>query len=298
MDVSLRQIRAFVCVGQLKSFTRAAAVLNLAQPTLTVQIRSLEAALGVRLLDRTSRSVDLTRVGRELLPVFGRILGDLDTALLGIRDLTKQQRGIVRIAILPSVAASTLPDAIRTFREDYPGATFALKDAIASRVLALVRSDEVDCGVMGGEVTDPAFEVLFRANDQMHIIYPNGHALAGLSRITINAIAAYPLILMDPGTSVRAIVDAAFSSAGRTPRISGEATYMMTAVSMVRAGLGLTILPGTAREIVAEPSLRSRPIDDPLLSRPVLILKKAGRTLPPLSEAFVHHLARTLSPTP
>jgi len=291
MDVSLRQIRAFVCVGQLKSFTRAAAVLNLAQPTLTVQIRSLEAALGVRLLDRTSRSVDLTRVGRELLPVFGRILGDLDTALLGIRDLTKQQRGIVRIAILPSVAASTLPDAIRTFREDYPGATFALKDAIASRVLALVRSDEVDCGVMGGEVTDPAFEVLFRANDQMHIIYPNGHALAGLSRITINAIAAYPLILMDPGTSVRAIVDAAFSSAG-------EATYMMTAVSMVRAGLGLTILPGTAREIVAEPSLRSRPIDDPLLSRPVLILKKAGRTLPPLSEAFVHHLARTLSPTP
>src|SRR6266702_3626795 len=128
MDVSLRQVRAFVCVAQLKSFTRAATVLHLAQPTLTVQIRSLEDALGVRLLDRTSRSVDLTRVGRELLPVFERILGDLDTALLGVRDLTRQRRGIVRIAILPSVAASTLPDAIRTFRERYPGASFTLKD--------------------------------------------------------------------------------------------------------------------------------------------------------------------------
>ncbi|MBH9863973.1 LysR family transcriptional regulator, partial [Clostridioides difficile] len=92
--------------------------------------------------------------------------------------------------------------------------------------------------------------------------------------------------LMDPATSVRAVVDRAFIGSGRLPRVACEATYMMTAVSMVRAGLGLTILPGAAREIRAEPLLRSRAIDDPLFERPVCLIKKAGRTMPPAAEAF------------
>ena len=105
MDLSLRQIRAFVSVAHLKSFTRAANLLHLSQPALTVQIRRLEDALAVRLLDRNTRTVELTRVGRELAPVFQRLLRELDTVVIDTRDLAAKRYGVVRIAALPSVAA-------------------------------------------------------------------------------------------------------------------------------------------------------------------------------------------------
>src|SRR3954462_3195566 len=155
MDPSLRQIRAFVSVAHLKSFTRAASVLHLSQPALTVQIRRLEDALAVRLLDRNSRTVELTRVGRELAPVFQRLLRELDTVVIDTRNLGAKRYGVVGMAALPSVAAGLLPDAIAAFREANPRVTFVLKDVITKRVLSLVRTEEVDLGVLGGDFVEP-----------------------------------------------------------------------------------------------------------------------------------------------
>ncbi|SMH62736.1 LysR family transcriptional regulator [Azospirillum agricola] len=296
MDLSLRQIRAFLAVAQTHSFTRAADLLHVAQPTLTVQIRRLEEALDVKLFDRNTRTVNLTRVGRELLPVFQRMVHDLDAVVVDTHEIAAKRRGIVRVAALPTVAAGVLPDAIRSFRERHPGASFVLKDVIAGRVLALVRSEEVDLGVMGGEVKGQDIETLLEASDRLHVVFPKDHPVAGLPRVTIATLADLPLVLMDPATSVREIVDEAFLNAGLIAKPVCEATYMMTAVAMVRAGLGLTILPGSAREIGAEPGLRSRPIDSAGFSRSVRIIRKAGRTLPPLSEAFAEYLRAAFGP--
>src|SRR3954449_6785556 len=295
MGLSLRQIRAFVSVAHLKSFTRPASVLHLSQPALTVQIRRLEEALAVRLLDRNTRTVELTRVGRELAPVFQRLLRELDTVVIDTRDLAAKRYGVIRIAALPSVAAGSLPDAIAAFREANPRVTFVLKDVITKRVLSLVRSEEVDLGVMGGDFVEPDLEVLHTAQDRMHVVFPAEHPIGTVSEITLDVLANHPLILMDPDTSVRAIVDGAFIAAGRLPIPACEATYMMTAIGMVRAGLGITILPGDAREIRAEPSLRSRRIDDPSFERTITVIKKAGRTLPPVSEGFLEELVKALS---
>ena len=138
-------------------------ILNVTQPALTVQIRRLEEALGVRLFDRDTRSVELTRVARELMPAFERTLQDLDAALGSARDIASQVRGVVRLAALPSVAAGALPDAIRSFRDQRPNVMFDLKDVIASQVLALVRSEEVDFGVMGGAVGALDVETVFES---------------------------------------------------------------------------------------------------------------------------------------
>jgi DNA-binding transcriptional LysR family regulator len=189
--------------------------------------------------------------------------------------------------VLPSVAAGILPDAIRGFREKKPNVIFDLRDVIAGQVLRLVQTDEVDFGVMGGVVNASDVETVFEAKDRLHIVYPKGHPIARLQTVTPVAVAGFPLILMQRDTSVRAIVDAGFHSAGLMPRAACEAIYMMTAVGMVRAGLGVTILPGSAREIKAEPGLQSRPIDDPSFTRPVSIIKRSGRTLPPLSATFL-----------
>jgi DNA-binding transcriptional LysR family regulator len=291
MDVSLRQVRSFLAVARVKSFTGAASVLHVTQPALTVQIRRLEEALGVTLFDRDTRSVELTRVARDLLPPFERALQDFDAAVGSARDIATQARGIVRLAALPSVASGILPDAILQFRQQRPNVMFDLRDVIAGQVLTLVQSEQVDFGVMGGVIKAVDVETVFEAQDRLHVVYPKGHRVARLKKIKPVALSEFPLILMQRDTSVRAVVDAGFHAAGLIPKATCEAIYMMTAVGMVRAGLGLTILPGSAREIRAEPGLLSKPIDDPRFTRPVSIIKRSGRTLPPMSEAFLEHLS-------
>lgn len=297
MDVNLRQVRASVCVAQLKSFTRAAALLHLSQPALTVQIRRLEESLGIKLFDRNTRAVELTRLGQELMPVFQRLLRDLDAVVLDTRDLAASRQGVVRIAALPSFAAGLLPEMIADFRKGHPRVTFVIRDAIANRVLTHVREGDVDIGITGGAVP-PEFEIVSTLKDRLHVVFPARHAIGRVKSVTLEALAQYPLILMDPETSVRHVVDAAFMDAGRTPITACEAIYMMTAVGLVRAGLGLAVLPGSAREIRSEPKLRSRPIDDPRFVRMNTIFKKRGRTLPPAAAAFLDSCVAALAKTP
>jgi DNA-binding transcriptional LysR family regulator len=292
MDISLRQMRSFVAVAKLGSFTRAAAFLHVSQPTLTVQIRRLEEALQLKLFDRNPRAVNLTRVGRDLLPSFERTLQDLDSVLLDVKNVSTAQLGVVRIAALPSFAASILPDAILQFRTKNPGASFAVRDVIANALLGLVRSDEVDLGLTGGNVDYPDIEVLFRASDEIRVIFPEGHPIGKFSRITAERLAQFPIVMLDSRTSVRAVTDHAFRSAKLMPTPITETTQMMTALGMVRAGIGITLLPSSAREIAVEPTLRTRRISDPNFSRQVSLIKKKHRTLPPLSKAFADHLSR------
>jgi DNA-binding transcriptional LysR family regulator len=298
MDVSIQQIRSFATVARLKSFTRAARLLSVAQPTLTVQIRHLEEALATRLFDRNSRSVELTRLGRDLLPAVERLLQDFDTMLVGVRDQVAQRRGIVKIAALPSAAVGILPDAIRTFRENYPGADFLLKDVIAGRVLALVREEAVDLGIIGGNADHPEVERLFKTRDSMHVVCAMDHPLAKVRTVTPTLLARYPLIMMDPETSVRRVVDEAFHRAGLMVNPVCEVTYMMTAIGMVQAGLGIAILPASAREIQIDPNLCSRPIKGNHFIREISLIKKRRRTLPPLSASFAAHLINRLTTWP
>jgi DNA-binding transcriptional LysR family regulator len=295
MDVSIQQIRSFATVARLKSFTRAARLLSVAQPTLTVQIRHLEEALATRLFDRNSRSVELTRLARDLLPAVERLLQDFDAMLVGVRDQVAQRRGIVKIAALPSAAVGILPDAIRTFRENYPGADFLLKDVIAGRVLALVREEAVDLGIIGGNADHPEVERLFETRDSMHVVCAKDHPLAKVRTVTPTLLARYPLIMMDPETSVRKVVDKAFHTAGLMVTPVCEVTYMMTAIGMVQAGLGIAILPASAREIQIDPNLCSRPIKGSHFVREISLIKKRRRTLPPLSASFAAHLINRLT---
>jgi DNA-binding transcriptional LysR family regulator len=294
MDLNLRQIRTFLTVAQHGSFTRAADMLHLAQPTLTVQIRRLEEALQVKLFDRNTRSVSLTRVGKELLPVFERMVNDLDAVITDTRDIAAMRRGIVRIAALPSMAAGILPATIRTFRETHTGAAFVVKDAIAGRVMGMVRDEEVDIGIMGGVRRGADIDVLFEKQERLLVVFREDHWLAECDTIGIDEIASCPVIMLDPATSIRGVVEDAFLSAGKTINVACEATYMMTAVGMVSGGLGITILPETSLEISAFKGIRSSSLESDAFVRSVSVIAKSGRTLPPLSRLFAEALTADL----
>jgi DNA-binding transcriptional LysR family regulator len=297
MDVNLRQVRSFLIVAQHRSFTRAAALLHLSQPALTVQIRNLEATLGIRLLDRSSRTVELTRIGRDLLPVLQRLVGDFDAALTDIREVGTGRGGTVRVAALPSLAASLLPGLILASRRSNPGLAFLIRDAIASHVVAMVRNEEVDLGLAGGAVADGELDVLHQGTDQLCLVFPAAHPIGRKRRIGVRDLVDLPLVLTNPGTSLRDMVDAALLKIGHTPTLACEVTYMMSAVAMVRAGLGMTVLPRSAREIRVERGLRAKAIDDPGFLRPIVLIKKKGRTLPPASVAFLDACIAAMSKT-
>jgi DNA-binding transcriptional LysR family regulator len=288
MDLNLRDIRAFIAVAQTGSFTRAAARLHLSQPALTVQIRRLEETVGLRLFDRNSRNVALTPTGRELLPVLQKSLHDMEHVLLDARALSEGASGTVRIACLPTFAASALPELVQELKKAVPRVGFQVRDVVASMVNTLVRNEEADIGLTGGELNDAGLEVLHAGVDRLVAVLPKQHALARRRRpLTLADLADQPLVLTAQGTSVRAVVDSAFAEAQCVPHIACEPTYMMSAVAMTRAGLGVTILPASAREMRAEPELVARPIDEPAFTRRIALIRKRGRTLPPVTETFV-----------
>lgn len=286
-DVNLRQLQAFVTVARLNSFTRAAVLLHLSQPALTKQVRQLEEVLGVRLLDRNTRKVELTQIGKELRPVIQQVLAGIEGVVVNTRELASKSRGVVRIAALPSICSTLLPGAIARLNEEHPGISVVLRDVVAQRLLTLVRAGEVDFGFgsLTARDTDLRFAVLL--SDRMVVAFPKGHALEKKKTVGLKELAGWPLVLTAGESSVRKLVDAAFASVGKLVAPRFEATYMSTAAGMVKAGLALTILPSSAIEMGELVGLLTRPIVRPVITREIGVIEKPGCSLSPAAEVFL-----------
>jgi len=292
MHISLGQIRAFVTVASTRSFTRAAEVLALSQPALTNRVRQFEEALGLRLFDRSTRSVELTHTGRELLPIFLRLVTEFEGAVVNARDFVSKAKGVVRLACLPSCAATLLPDLIARFQLDHPNVTFEVEDALNSSIATLVREDRVDFGIGMADEADGDLEQIKLFDDALIVVHPAGHPIAEPAKVTVEALASHPLILMNRGSSVRDLVDGAFIAAGRTATPACQVRYMTTAVALVRAGLGLAILPSTAVEIRTQENVRARPIDDPAFTRTIVLMRRRHSPVRPIVQTFIDSVCR------
>lgn len=287
MNINLRQLRAFVSIGRLGSFTKAADALHATQPALSAQIRELEDALGVKLFDRSTRSVTLTQAGEDLLPVVDNVLGDLGSVVARARDVARRNTGRVTIAALPSLAATLMPVAVARMRAHHPGITVVIKDALAERIIGLIRADEVDLALTSAPPTDPQLQFTPLLKDRMVAVLPDGHPLAAAKTLRLADLLASPMVLMDRDSSVRRIVDAACASIGRMAEPAFEAAYMSTAIGLVRAGMGATLLPSSAAELRATSDLTIRDLDTPRIERELGVLKQRRRAYSPAAEAFV-----------
>ena len=203
MNLNLRQFHAFVAVAHLGSFTRAARLLNLSQPALTVQVRQLEETIGVRLFDRSTRMVKLTPIGRELAPRLERVLHEIDAVMVNTRELASHIKGTVTIGALPSLSSNLIPSTIAEFQKQYPGIVVKLRDVLANLIVRLVKDEEVDFGIGTLRVPDPDIQFTPLLTDNLGVIFPAGHPVEHRRIITLKYLTAFPLILMDPETSVR-----------------------------------------------------------------------------------------------
>jgi DNA-binding transcriptional LysR family regulator len=293
MRVTFGQVRGFVTVASTGSFTQAAEVLHLSQPALTTRIRQLEEALDLRLFDRNTRSVELSDAGRMLLPIFLRLVGELEGAVLKAREQSKRANSIIRLACLPSCAATLLPEVISRFRAEFPDATFVVEDAINSQIRALVRDGNVDFGIgaFEGEEIDLAFDDLFA--DNLQAVFSPGHPLSKVEHVTVNDLTQHPLILINRGSSIRQAVDEAFAAWGVSPAPACEVNYMSTAVALVRAGLGVAILPSTAVELRAG-DIVTRPVEDSMFVRRLVLVRRKSAAMRTIVQRFIDSVLQTV----
>jgi DNA-binding transcriptional LysR family regulator len=290
INIDLRQLRAFLAVARHGAFTRAAEEIYITQPGLSLLIRQLEEQLGVRLFDRSTRRVELTEAGHELVAAAGRILDDVATMVADISDLASHKRGRVSIAALPSLASALVPRVIAQFRTAYPDIRVVIHDAIASPLIKKVESGEVDFGI--GLRLQFEKELVFSEllTDRLMVLMPEGHRLDGMETVEWAALAAEEFIAMTRDTSVRHLTEQAFARIGETLRPAFEASYMSTAMAMVEAGLGVTVLPSMALSSLRVPGIQVRPLVAPVMTREVGIITKKNRAPSPAAQAFLRLL--------
>lgn len=288
MKNSLQCMRAFVAVAHAGHFGKAAAQLNLSPSAVTVQVQQLESWLGVLLLDRGPRHLDLTDAGRENLVPMEKLLLDLDNIVSHNQDLAALKRGVVEFAALPSLCSGVLPAVLKGFSADYPGVEIRLRDVVAQRIEDLVRSGSVDfgLGVQARASSGLAFRPLMV--DQLCLLLPVGHPLNDGRPLALADLDGQPMILTGRDSSVRMQVERLFEDHGLGLNRHIEANYMSTVIALVKQGMGLSLLPESAlhdQEGVACVRLKSA-----ALSRRIGVITRSEHRLGPAAEALVERL--------
>jgi DNA-binding transcriptional LysR family regulator len=292
MNVTLRQIQAFLAVADLGNFTRAAARLNMAQPALSLTIRELEAELGIRLFDRTTRRVELTKAGADFSHAARKLIGDLELAMRNARDLTERKRGRLVVGAPPLLAAMILPGAIADYKRTFPGIDVRLVDTQTDRIVDKVRSGEADCGIGTFAEDETGIERHVLVKDMLVLFCGKRSPLSKARQIAWRGLSAHPIITMTRDSSIRLLTERAFEAAGETFRPAFEVSLMTTAVMMVEAGLGVAILPTYVWSFARDRNVISRPLVEPQTSREISMIHAAGRSLSPAAESFAQFLRK------
>ena len=302
MNSSLRQLRSFVAVAANRSFSRAADALALTQPAISRNVTELEQVLGLQLLHRTTREVELTEAGRLLLGNVTRVLEDLDACLLEVQGLATQRKGRVKVASSPTLSAHLLPQCIARGKRQSPDVNIQLLDRIQSDVLLSVRSGEVDFGV----VIDPSEKQdLFAQTiltEPFCLVCLSSDKLARKKEVHWAELAGQPLVLLDHASGSRRLIDAALQAHGAAASVVQDVGHTTTIYSMVEQGLGLSVVPqlaipadwkhraDTPARAASDAVLVSRKLV-PQVQRRIMLVRRQQRELSPVAHGVWNLIA-------
>jgi DNA-binding transcriptional LysR family regulator len=284
MNVTLRQLRVFIEVARLQSFSRAGDEIGLTQSAVSRCVRELEGEIGLKLIDRTTREVQLTDVGGNLVSSVSRLLTDLDDALREIREIGEQRRGRVVVAASPTIACRLMPKVVAACGQQFPFITMGLRDDVQSDVVRKVKSGEVDFGVIIGPFSadDLLSEPLM--TDSVCVVSRSDHPLAGKTRVAWTDLEGQRLVMLDYASGSRPIIDAVMNEHGVSATVVQELGHSATVFGLVEAGVGVSVLPWLALPLPADTSLVARPLV-PRAERTVELVRRRDRSLSPAAEA-------------
>jgi DNA-binding transcriptional LysR family regulator len=289
-DFTSRQLRAFLLVAQHRSFSRAAGALFITPSGLSVLIRGLEAQLGVRLFDRTTRHVALTAPGAELLTVAQHNLQEIDSAMSRIGRSRTEAAVSLSIGAPPLLMASILAPAIKEFRSHRPELRFQLFDGAASAIMQMVEAGELDMGLgsfakhLAGVRRTPLFRF------SLALIRPDKDPAFRPATTAWSALKGEQLIALQPSSPMQQFIDKHLSRAGIVGQPALVVNYLNTQIAMVEVGEGMAIIPSYAQLACRDRKVVMSRLINPVVHVDTCQLRRAGRKLPPIAEEFTSFL--------
>lgn len=288
-DIGLEDLQTFVAVAELGSFSRAAELLNLSQPSISNRVRRLEEKLLVRLLDRTTRKVELTAAGRRLYLQSAETLKSLRDLLREFTGEAAARERQVHVAATLMVATIGLPSVLRRFHEANPQVNATLHDTSPHGGIARVKDGRCDLAVMS--LREPQagvqFEPLF--DDPCVVVTPRGHSLLRHEAVPLAEVLAEPLLSPEGHVDLRRAVEAEADRLGVEVRLAPEArgvSNTFTLLAMAAAGLGVCIHPRSFIPAELEPMLGIRPLADAQIIRTFGLVTPEARPLTPAARRF------------
>ena len=241
----LRHLVYFREVARRLHFRQAAEALSIAQPALSRQIAQLEQALGVKLLLRSRRRVELTAAGRLLHERMEPLLRSFSQLPVDLRALSQGEVGYLRVAFTGLAMATVLPPLLREFHRKHPGIRLELNESPTSAQLTALHAGEIDCGFFHPDASTPALQTQLLLHEKNGVLLPHDHPLVKRKTLRLRELAATPFVLFprahNPGFYDRVL--SAFTEAGVTPRIAEEVWPRANGIGLVRAGVGATFMP-------------------------------------------------------
>ena len=285
------QLEAFVQVASHRSFSRAAEVLQLTQPSITARIQALERELGEGLFDRGGRSVRLTDAGAIFLPYAERLLQGLQEARDSVEEVRTVQAGSLRLGSALTISTYVLPRLLHAFHSRYPGVEVIVRTGRSEQVLAMLLNDEVQVGVVRSLVHPEAATIDLYADEVILVTNPE-HPFTASRRARTEEVAAQPVILFDRGSSYYGLINSFFRQAGVVPNVAMELDSMEATKRMVEEGLGIALLPRVCldRELKLGVLVEVTITDMPSLSRQIALIYRKSRKRARTIQAFLEVL--------
>lgn len=276
--MTIKQLQYFLRIAELRSFSKAAAYLHVAQPALGLQVRKLEDELGVKLLNRHSRGAIPTEAGLLLRDHAQIILRQIDRAKLSVADLAGPPRGKVAVGLTPTLNLILATQLVERCRRDYPNVALAIVDAMSEDLMEWVENDRIDLAfsynpaAVQGLVCEPLL------TEDLCLIGPGNSAFANRDTVTLTDIADLPMILPSVSSGLRSVVEEATHEKGFELNVVLEIDSVTAMKEMVAKGIGYAILPlGSVKREVEDGRIIARRFDRPTLSRDMYLVYSAKR---------------------
>lgn len=294
MNINLKLLHTFLLVAEHNSFVKAAEYSHRSAPAVSMQIKQLEAQLGLTLFRRTTRRVELTNEGTQLLISARKALAEIDTGLLQLRDAVDFHNARLAISCIPTVASTRLPLILSEFSKEHPRVTVHVRELGVKELLESVRKAEVDFGL--GPKTGRMSALDFRSvlDDEYYAMVEPSYRPSRKRGITLRELGALPVLGLGPTSSLQQDVNAAATKHGVNLKTNYEFVQVHTIIAMAEQGLGVAVLPHIS--IPASSRLKPLRIIEPVLRREIGIISLRGTPLTPVAQRFAELAEELLVP--
>jgi DNA-binding transcriptional LysR family regulator len=296
LNLSLRQIRAFIAIARLQSFTRAAEQLHITQAGLSSMVRDAEQQLDCRLFDRTTRAVSLTAQGRAFLPVATRVLEELDDSAASLGRMSSAANGSLAIGATPLVASSLLPVVCASFAREHPNIAVSVHDLERSRIQEQLQAGQLDAGY--GVFLETATGVRRAPVYATRLLLVHGRDAFGDAAASVpirwRALATVPLLSLPVDNPIQRRVDKQLISLGRANEVRRSFNHLHTLLAMVESGAGCALLPSFIAAAAWRYKVGLRPVAAPQVDFDFFEITKTGRPRSAVLASFSAHLVAAL----